>query len=94
VKPVCVPCERFMRPKRNGYSFLEGMPVGQVHGTGKGAKGWVPYKLWMGDLWECPTCKTQLITGVAPKPIAEHHESNFGQQVESYGAQRLLVKDC
>jgi hypothetical protein len=26
MKPICVRCERFMRPERNGYCFLEGMP--------------------------------------------------------------------
>src|SRR5690349_6379221 len=28
MKPVCVPCQRFMRAKRNGFYFLEGKPYG------------------------------------------------------------------
>lgn len=28
VKPVCVACRRFLRPEKNGYSFVEGMPKG------------------------------------------------------------------
>lgn len=100
MKPVCVPCERFMRPKKNGYHFLEGMPVIENHGTGKGAEGWAPYKLWMGDLWECPTCKTQIVSGVARQPISEHYLADFSRQLNLYGNQvggahkLLLVKDC
>lgn len=95
MKPICVPCERFMRPKRNGYFFLEGMPITQPHAIGKGADAdWKPYKLWTGDLWECPTCKHQLVSGVPHRPIAEHYEDAFEEKVEAYGAQRLLVKDC
>lgn len=94
MKPICVPCERFMRPKRNGYYFLEGMPATQRPDIGKGADGWEPYKLWVGDLWECPTCHHQLVSGVALHPIAEHYEPDFQRQVDVYGAERLLVKDC
>lgn len=94
MKPICVPCERFMRPKKNGYYFLEGMPVVERPARGKGAEGWKPYKLWVGDLWECPTCHYQLVSGVAMNPIAEHYQADFKQQVEAFGAGRLLVKDC
>jgi hypothetical protein len=96
MKPICVPCERFMRPKRNGYHFLEGMPDGtnEKQAIGKGADGWSPYKLWVGDLWECPTCKHQLVSGVSFQPIAEHYQDGFAEKVEAYGAGRLLVKDC
>lgn len=30
VKPVCVACRCFLRPERNGYAFIEGMPKGTV----------------------------------------------------------------
>jgi len=48
----------------------------------------------VGDLWECPTCHYQLVSGVAMNPIAEHYQADFKQQVEAFGAGRLLVKDC
>jgi hypothetical protein len=98
MKPICVHCERFMRPKRNGIYFLEGKPWGgdvewnQKHG--KDATGWTPYKLWAGDLWMCPTCGTQIIVGVPATPIAEHYQPEFAAAVARTGADRLLVKDC
>ena len=51
MKPVCVTCERFMRPKLNGFYFMEGKPS-EVEWDGKRGKtseGWSPYKLWAGD---------------------------------------------
>jgi hypothetical protein len=55
---------------------------------------WKPYKLWVGDLWRCPTCHYQTITGVPAHPIAEHYQPGFDELVERLGARRLLVKDC
>ena len=26
MKPICVPCQRFYRPKKNGFMFIEAMP--------------------------------------------------------------------
>lgn len=89
MKPICVRCERFMRPERNGYYFLEGMPI--INGAEPGS--WKPYKLWAGDLWRCPTCHYQTITGVPTHPIAEHYQPGFDELVERLGARRLLIKD-
>lgn len=94
MKPVCVPCERFMRPKKNDYKFLEGMPTTSRPQPGKGSNDWVPYKLWAGDLWECPDCGYQTIAGVAHQPLAEHFEPNFRSMIESYGGVKLMIKDC
>lgn len=98
MKPVCVPCERFMRAKRNGFYFIEGMPHGGSEPwdgqQGKGSTGWTPYKVWVGDLWECPTCKAQTVIGVAPNRLAEHYEPDFEQVIKRTGAAQLLVKDC
>lgn len=96
LKPVCVPCERFMRPKKIGYYFLEGMPSFGFteRGVGKGAIGWEPYKLWAGDLWYCPTCLTEIIVGTGMNPISEHYMEDFAETVERFNASQLLVKDC
>ena len=94
MKPVCVPCERFYRPKKNGLYFIEGMPLeGHPEPGLAEPEKWGPYKLWCGDLWECPTCKAQTIVGVAMQPIAEHYQPDFADRVTSFGA-KLLVKDC
>jgi hypothetical protein len=99
MKPICVPCERFMRPKKNGFYFIEGMPHSHPTETwdekqGKGSTGWSPYKIWVGDLWECPTCKTQTVSGVARIPIAEHYQPEFIDLAKKLGADRFMVKDC
>ena len=92
MKPVCVPCERFMRPKRNGYYFVEGMPNGSPHLIGKGATGWKPYKIWCGDLWHCPTCGTETVVGVGSEPITVQHQSNFKEWLSKVTG--VFVKDC
>ena len=100
MKPVCVPCQRFYRIKKNGYYFIEGMPHGDLENdipwdgkSGKDSVGWIPYKLWVGDLWECPDCKAQIVTGVTKNRIAEHYEVTFTQQIQHCNPQ-LFVKDC
>jgi hypothetical protein len=95
MKPICVPCERFMRPHKTGFYFLEGMPT--CNGAPPGLaepEAWQPYKLWVGDLYRCPDCGAQTIVGVPPYPIAEHYQPDFAEKVAMFGAKRLLVKDC
>ena len=95
VKPVCVKCQRFYRPEKNGYSFVEGMPIhGDVlPGTAEPEK-WVPYKLWHGDLWECHGCGHQIVVGVIAGPVREHYMPDFKEMVEMLGAKQLQVNDC
>jgi hypothetical protein len=88
-----------MRPKKNGFYFTEGMP--HSHPTephdnkvGKGSQGWSPYKVWVGDLWECPTCGSRIIVNVGSRPLSEHYQPGFTQLVTATGADWLLVKDC
>lgn len=96
MKPVCVLCERFMRPKRNGMSFIEGMPADGEQNPAPGLREparWQPYKLWNGDCWACPDCGATIIVGFAQRPAAERHHADFADQIASHGAE-LLVKDC
>lgn len=96
VKPVCVKCQRFYRPKRNGQPLLEGMP----HGPGSGEPGtaspesWLAYKLWMGDLWECQGCGHQIVVGVIAGPVAEHYQPEFKKHLEYFGDRIVRVNDC
>jgi hypothetical protein len=64
--PICVPCQRFYRPEKNGYTFLEGMPIANAPPGKEYAHAWKPYKLWRGDLWKCEGCGHLTIAGVAP----------------------------
>lgn len=74
---VCVQCNRQMRPKKNGFEFLEMARMG-----GQSAEQ-APYKLWMGDLWECQDCGNQIVyTDARQSPIAEHFQPGFAKRCE------------
>jgi hypothetical protein len=94
MKPICVPCERFMRPLKTGYWFVEGMPGPERNGTGKGATGWISYKVWVGDLWHCPDCGAQTIVGIGSGPVSEHYKPDFHRAIADNNALQLVVKDC
>jgi hypothetical protein len=69
---VCANCNRGMRPKKNGTSFIE---MAQDR----------PYKLWMADLWECQDCGAQVLhTAPTQKPISESHMDNFALSINTY----------
>lgn len=93
--PVCVKCQRFYRPIRNGFPFIEGMPIGgsRVPPGTEAPHLWKPYKLWRGDLMECQGCGHQIVSGFARQPVAEHYMPHFGEAVEALGA-KLQVNDC
>ena len=96
-KPACSKCLRFFRPKHNGFYFIEGMPVGtdtrRVQPGTAEPENWKPYKLWVGDLWECKGCGAEILVGSPSSCIAWHHESNFDELVALYGA-TLQINDC
>jgi hypothetical protein len=58
-------CGRFMRPKQNAVT------VEELHEDG------TPYKLWEADLWACPDCGVEVITGFARLPLAEHWQPQY-----------------
>jgi hypothetical protein len=93
-KPVCVPCKRFFRPKRNGTAWIEGKPSysGAPPGTEEEA-AWSPYKLWNSDMWECQGCGAQIIVGHGQQPISQDYMADFADQVKDHGA-TLQVNDC
>jgi hypothetical protein len=41
-----------------------------------------PYKLWDADLWECPECGVEVITGFGHGPLAEHWQPTYAAQRE------------
>ena len=94
MKPICVECRRFFRPKKNGFPFIENMPKHNHALPGaEDPASWTPYKLWMADLWECKGCGIQIVVGAGRQPIAEQHEPDFAATVQSYNA-TLQVNDC
>jgi hypothetical protein len=90
-KPVCVPCQRYYRPKKNGFPYIEGMP--RFNGaTPCVADEWTPYKLWVGDKWRCPGCGNEIVIG-ALVPLREHYQMDFEAWVQRY-APTVTVNDC
>ena len=94
MKPICVKCQLFYRPKKNGVTFIEGMPIGSNVAPGLAEPHrWRPYKLWMADLWECRGCGHALIVGAGHEPISEHYKPDFDDKVKAYGT-TLQINDC
>ena len=95
LKPICVKCQRFYRPHRNGRWFVEAMPKGGTVEAPPGTAApeqWTPYKVWVGDEWLCHGCGHLLIVGVAPGPVSEHYQDGFAAFVRF--ADYLTVNDC
>lgn len=94
MKPICVPCQRFFRPKKNDFPFIEGMPdTNDVQPGTIEPQRWKPYKLWFGDKWECEGCGAVIVVGVARQPLIEHFEKEFDAVVARYRPE-LQVNDC
>lgn len=94
LKPICVACQRFYRPEKNGVYFLEGMP--RMNGAPAGTVApslWQPYKLWCGDRWQCEGCGHLIIVGIGRAPISEHYKPDFQKYVAALGA-TYQVNDC
>jgi hypothetical protein len=95
MRPICVSCQRFFKPIKNGFDFIEAMPLCDDAQPGNVEPDkWTPYKLWSGDKWRCPSCNVEIVVGVGQRPIAEHYQHNFEQWVESLGAVFFQVNDC
>lgn len=69
LKPICIKCHLFFRPKKNGFYFTEGKPLPSARPGLRDAAMWLKYKLWSGDLWECRGCGAQIIVSVEMAPI-------------------------
>lgn len=106
-KPVCVPCQRFYRPEKNGFLWVESMPQPPVdmaadlipRGNEPGADEiWTDYKLWLSDKWKCDGCGHEIVVGHAFQPASEHYLPTFKGVVkeaeERMGAPLLRVNDC
>lgn len=97
-KPVCIACQCFFKPKKNGYAFIEGMPNSAAR-PGDNIRGkrqpesWDPYKVWMGDLWECPDCGAEVVIGCGVGPVAEHYQPDFQNRATVFGA-TVQINDC
>lgn len=91
-KPICVKCGTFFKPKTNGVYVLEQMPIGQKQEPGiANNKGWIPYKIWMADLYECHSCGAEIVHGYGFAPQSEHYKDDFKHWQELV---TVTVNDC
>jgi hypothetical protein len=79
MRPVCVPCGKFMKPSKNGRCVL------------LVADG-LPYQLWMGDEWLCERCQAVVVAGFGRAPVSEHFQENFASSCEIERSQQNLVE--
>lgn len=90
---VCVKCQKFLHPKKNGVYVEEGMPRTIALCDGSTDEVWVPYKLWHADSWECRTCGVEIVAGFASHPIAEHYQSTY-ERGKAARPVHVFIKDC
>ena len=68
---VCPKCQLELRSKRNGVA-AEAMTV---DGS---------YQLWIADLLACPGCELEVVARFAPRPLAEHFQSDYARIVKDW----------
>jgi hypothetical protein len=61
-----VGCKAWMKVRKSGVLVLETLEDGVT-----------PYKIWNGDLFECPECGEQMVAGFASQPVSEHFMGDF-----------------
>lgn len=96
MKPICVPCQRFFRCIKTGFRFTEGMPNGKSSPTPPGKEHgdcWQPYKLWMGDKFQCEGCGAVIVSGFGASPVRVQHEPDFAE-FHKTGFDQFQVNDC
>ena len=67
----CVSCQTYLAAAKNGIIVLETM-----------SDRITPYKIWMADLFECPDCGYQLISGFGLNAISEHYMPEFKDWID------------
>ena len=84
-KLVCVECNRELRPEQNGIYLVE------LFADDKKV-----YKIWTADLWKCPDCGKEIVSGFADNPLFEHYqgdgEANVGK-IRKSGGKIIFCKE-
>lgn len=92
MKPACVKCQRFFQVKKNGFIVCEAMPKTILTPPGTAyPEGWMPYKLWRADLWECLGCGTEIVSGWGRMPSSERYMQGFDEALKLAEVQ---INDC
>ncbi len=85
-RPVCVRCQCELKPEKNGVGLLDMFDAPESK----------PYQLWDADLWKCPKCGIEIITGFGAGPLAIHFQENgetLKKTIQSYESYSQVVKN-
>ena len=85
--PVCVKCEKALRPYLNGAYLVE------LYADNEKV-----YKIWHCDIWHCPKCGAKIVCGFGDHPIitntrGERYCRDFIKAVESREGKEYIVYD-
>lgn len=68
---VCTACRTHLRIETQRVLVIEMASFG-------------PYKVWNADLYKCPGCGAEMVTGFGQCPIrADHYAPDFGQWLDT-----------
>ena len=81
-KSVCVKCGLELSITKNGN------PVVLMFNEPK-----QPYEVWFGDLWTCPGCGGQIVSGFANVPFAEHWQPDFQKKLEYVSGEAVYCSE-
>ena len=82
-RPLCVKCQVEFHPEKNDIVVEE---MSGFFGS---------LRLWCADLWECPHCHCQIITGYGIDAYAEHWQDGYAikrQAAEKHGLYKMYEK--
>lgn len=71
MRPACVSCQCEMRCSKTGATIV-------IMSGGK------PYQLWQADIFQCPGCGFEAVTGWAEKPITHSGQEGFRACLKRY----------
>lgn len=77
-RPVCVKCRVQLKPEENGVDCIERNESGE------------PYKIWNADLYKCPICGIEVLTGFGRAPIMEHSHPVFDNTVQKLNDRKTV----
>ena len=79
-RPACVKCGVTMKCARTGVDSLELKEDG------------TPYLLWEADLYQCPTCGSQILWGFGVGPLRRLSDDGFLHHVSRLRAEGGLIE--
>jgi hypothetical protein len=85
--PVCVKCQKTLKPYHNGAYLVELYAQNQSI-----------YKIWSCDIWACPKCGVKIVCGFGDNPIltnmaGEEHNRKFIKNIEDTESKEWIIYD-